>query len=1365
MNHVLNLRFKLIALVTLVLGMCTLLPLANNIRLTEDLRRAASEIRRAELAPLLSATLAIPVFEGDVATLNDELTDLVTANGIVQISVEDTRGRILSAAGDLASHTADGPSPAGRTVTLTTPISLSGEPIGTASVLLSTKALDMARDAIVIDSFLISLSVAVASILVLAAFGYRLARRLAELEGAAVAVAGGDLSVRAPSGGRDEIAKVADAFNAMLARLKATQDKLKFEKTQLDMAIQSADAGVYDMPASDGRVYRSQRLLEIIGLPHLPSTRQAWQDRIHPDDVDTVLKTVEATQTGRQPPYRMEYRILHRDGEYRWLRERGKLFHSAAGKANRLVGMALDITEQKGTEATLRKTRGQLDALINSLPHAVYMKDTRGHYLLANPTHAAHLGAHKAGIPDTTERCFFSPETAQRLEEQDAQVISERRTVRAEVEVEFPDNRTRHLDITKFPVLDADGEVTAVGGMNVDVTERYRAKKALANSERRFQALADNLPYPLFMKNTAGEYILASAAFCRASACVSGGILGKTASDIFPPEIAAEFEAADRKVIAKRRLQRDEIAITSRDGKVRHLDITRFPVNDGSGHLIGLAGIAVDLTEQRHAEKAKQQAEESVTTLIENLPFPVFMKDLEGRFKYAGPLLPKRIGVGLDDIIGKTVHDFIPKDYADWYAETDRQVIESRQPLTFETQTDLGPGPTRTVEVTKYPVMDAQGTLIGIAGLSVDTTERRRIERELEENRGRLQSLIDNLPHPIYMKDRDGRFVLMSPAYARELEMDADEACGKTVFDFFEKEAAEAATALDNKVIETRAPVRSIVEDRLPRLHRGPRTYDVTKFPIFDFDDRLVGLAGMNIDITAQKQAEAAKRESEQRLHALIENLPFAMSMSDLAGRYVVASPVLARKLGCEISDLLGKTAAEVLPAKTASKYTAMEREVQETHRPVTREITSTCTANGERILEVTKFPILDADGNLAGFAGFNHDITDRRRAEARLAEAQRMEMVGQLAGGIAHDFNNLLALIRGNLEILTERIEPEPTVEKRLNAAVHAVQRGADLTERLLAVGRRQRLQATTVDVSVLLDQTIEVLSSALGNDIEIQVNYETGLWQVHIDPGGLEDALLNLALNARAAMPTGGELRIRADNKQFSAAEANGELQPGRYVIVSVEDTGSGIPSDVRPHVLEPFFTTKTDGTGLGLSVAYGFLRQSGGTLKIASREEQGTRVSLYLPCEAGRDATEKSVRVTAKPNGRSQLAVVVDDNPEMLELLVKRMRRLGFDTKTATETDTALTLLAQHPEASVLVTDVMLGNGFNGIALARAARGKYADLPVIFISGQATRSDFNPDGRTGFIRKPFGMKELDEQLSCVVPHFSATTSAQNV
>ena len=420
---------------------------------------------------------------------------------------------------------------------------------------------------------------------------------------------------------------------------------------------------------------------------------------------------------------------------------------------------------------------------------------------------------------------------------------------------------------------------------------------------------------------------------------------------------------------------------------------------------------------------------------------------------------------------------------------------------------------------------------------------------------------------------------------------------------------------------------------------------------------------------------------------------------------------------------------------------------------------------NGEEwVMHAWGQAVVNAAGELQSMMGVAQDVTERvaaeemqRRLEAELRQAQKMQAVGQLTGGVAHDFNNLLTVILGNLDEIRDQLDEAPDTHELIVQVQLAATQAAELTQRLTAFSRQQPLQPRAVDVGRLIASLESLLRRTLGVDVAIEVRLGEQLWACEVDPTQLENALLNLAVNARDAMPDGGRLSISTANVPRDRAPGAGQagVGLGDCVLVQVRDDGVGMPESVLSRAFDPFFTTKGPGlgTGLGLSMVYGFVKQSGGHVQLSSELGAGTTVSIYLP----RSVQQANPTLPAQPlsveaRGRGQRILVVEDDPRVRPLTVRMLERLGYGVYVAEDGPMALQILQTHADIALLFTDIVLPKGMNGVELARAARALCPELPVLYTSGytdNAVIHDGRLDPDVQLLEKPFTRAALARRM----------------
>jgi PAS domain S-box-containing protein len=602
----------------------------------------------------------------------------------------------------------------------------------------------------------------------------------------------------------------------------------------------------------------------------------------------------------------------------------------------------------------------------------------------------------------------------------------------------------------------------------------------------------------------------------------------------------------------------------------------------------------------------------------------------------------------------------------------------------------------------------------------------------------------------------DGIITGWNPAAERLFAYTAQEAIGSST-DIIVPEPlrGEAQGILDKIRTGERIEYRETVG-----VDKNSRWIDVSLgiAPIRSQSGAIIGAAKVVRDITAQKIAQAELLESQQMARDVIENSLDAFIQTDAAGNILEWNPQAEAILGWSRQETLGKHLASLILPEALQPHRRMVREQmlrnEESAAAGDRFEIDAIRKDGHVVkIEVSLKMLRRGSGNV--FNSFIRDLTQRVAAEEQLRQAQKMEAVGQLTGGIAHDFNNVLTVITGTIEILAEEVAAKPNLAAITRLISEAADRGAELTGHLLAFARKQPLQPRETDINRLIVESSRLLRPALGGHVEIESRLADSVCEALVDPGQLSSALLNLAINARDAMPDGGKLTLETKNVTFDAdyAAAN-DVQAGDYVMIAVSDTGSGIPESIRERVFDPFFSTKETGkgTGLGLSMVYGFVKQSGGHIKVYSEEGYGTTFRLYLPQADARPGLVAAEPSTSEIEGGNETILVVEDDPLVRAYVNTQLQSLGYKTLSAANGAEALAIADGGAAFDLLFTDVIMPGGMNGRQLAAEMMKRHPALKVLFTSGY-TENAIIHHGRldTGvlLLAKPYRKLDLARML----------------
>ncbi len=620
--------------------------------------------------------------------------------------------------------------------------------------------------------------------------------------------------------------------------------------------------------------------------------------------------------------------------------------------------------------------------------------------------------------------------------------------------------------------------------------------------------------------------------------------------------------------------------------------------------------------------------------------------------------------------------------------------------------------------------------------------------RELQRNLSLLRGITEGTTDAVFVKDLQGRYLMMNTAGARFLGRSVAEVIGKDDTELFDPADAREIMERDRKVLEaggTQTYEEAATSDGVARIYLS------TKGPFRDANGEIAGLLGICRDITDRKRAEEEIRQSQQKLRMHFEHTPLAVVEWDVEFRVAAWNPSAERIFGYSREEAMGKHASFIVPPQVREHVDRVLNDLL-SHKVGASSTNDNVTKDGRIIsCEWYNTPLVDEFGRVLGAASLAQDVTERVALEERLRQSQKMEAIGRLAGGVAHDFNNLITVILGYSQVLSEGLPPGRLADSTAQIK-SAADRAAGITRQLLAFSRKQVVSPRMINLNDIMLNLDSLLRRLIGEDVEVLAAPAGDLGTVKADPGQIEQILMNLALNARDAMPNGGKLTLETSNVQLDHAYAREHqpVEPGRYVMLAVSDTGVGMAPEIQARIFEPFYTTKEvgKGTGLGLSTVYGIVKHMGGHIWVYSEPGQGTTFKIYFP-RLNQPAEELWSEKSRKEVRRgTETILLVEDDPQLRQLTSSVLVHCGYKVLTAGGGEEGLALCkANHSDIDLLVTDVVMP-GMNGRQLAEQVARVAPQAKVLYISGYTGNAIAHYgvlDAGVWFLPKPFSLSAL--------------------
>lgn len=888
-----------------------------------------------------------------------------------------------------------------------------------------------------------------------------------------------------------------------------------------------------------------------------------------------------------------------------------------------------------------------------------------------------------------------------------------------------------------------------------DVTRRRQSAEFLQTSEARFRSLLEALPAIVYEVEAQFPYKpfyvspqIESLGFSLEEWHGHDNLWLK----LIHPDDRERVERATTDAMRRREKNEYEYRIITRNGEERWIHDQGQFIFDENNDPVCWQGVMLDITARKQAESSLRDSEERYRIVAETATDAIVTVDDDNSILYVNSAAEKVFGYTVPEMIGKNLEmlmpDYSPRVHRD--AATLSNQHSAAQPI-LQLPGLHKSGREISVEISLGEFKNQHGH--SFTGVIRDVSERQRVEKALQTSEAEMRALFAAMRDVILVADRDGRYLKVAPTNPSLLYKPPVEIVGKTIEELFPPERARLFMETVRRALELQAPVN--IEYPL-NIDGTDVWFSGTASPMEE--NSVIWVAR---DITERKQAEEALRASEKRYRQMFEkNLSVQLLIDPFSGEIVDANPAACDFYGYQREQLRVMNIKQINTLDSTSVAAEMQLAVMERHN---RFVFRHQLASGDlRDVEVFSSP-MEMDGRQLLYS-IVYDITEHLRAqtalgesEEKLRQSQKLEAVGQLAGGIAHDFNNLLTAILGYSDLLLRQHPPDDPSHKKIVGINKAGERASGLTRQLLAFSRKQVLQPKVFCLNETVESIEEMLQHIIGEQIELVCALRTDCGLIKADPIEIERVLLNLAVNARDAMPDGGRLLIETNQVELSEdlAGSYGEVRAGLHVLLSITDFGVGISPEIKPRIFEPFFTTKElgHGTGLGLSTVYGIIKQSGGSIMVESEMGCGTTFKIYLPSVDDAPETLKSeFPKIQKSFSRKETILLVEDEEMVRAMTREILETNGYRVVEASRGEEALAFAEQFAETiDLLVTDVVMPR-MNGRELSEKLLVQRPEIKVLFISGY-THDTFKDQvmlsDKIEFLQKPFKPEVLASKV----------------
>ncbi|MBN1691415.1 MAG: PAS domain S-box protein [Dehalococcoidia bacterium] len=1161
------------------------------------------------------------------------------------------------------------------------------------------------------------------------------------------------------------------------------QENLRQSEEQYRLLAENADDCIWTMDKTLKQTYISPGIRKIRGIDPAEAMNETIKEQHTPESYQSVRlefkQLLEEIEQGTARTHTVTAEQYHRDGTTVWVESTVRPYYDGAGSLAGFIGVSRDVTERLKAEKSIQQASRRLEDIIGFLPDATMAIDKDGTVILWNRAMEKMTGIPAAEMIGKGNYAYSVPfygdkrpflmdliwEDSEELRLKYPYIMKDGDSFFSEVFCpSLYGGKGAWVLAKASPLHDREGNIIGTIESIRDINEEKLAEQNLQQSEEQYRLLAENTEDVIWTVDRDFIYTYVSPAIFKLRGFKPEEIVGQSMTSTLTPEAQAMIEQErerNRDFIGKGIdvTMRYELHTFRKDGSTLWTEAVVKTLYDGDRRHIGFIGTSRDITERKAAEAALRESETKYSDLLENAGEGILVAQ-DGLIKFVNKQMTEMVKYSSAEVTNTPFINYIHPDDAQLVLDTHLARMRGESVTTaYSFRVVTSEGQVRWIELHATPIT-WEGRTASLNFLQ-DITERRQAEQALIESEKRYRLLAENTDDVIWTMDRDLNLTYVSPSIYRLRGLAPDEAVQEKLEDSLAPQSMQRIRNLFDKNLSAMDAGKSQsirLEIEQSRKDGTPIWVELDVKSLHDKTGKLTGFQGSARDITQRKLAEKALIESEEKFRNIFQQSSDAIFISDRDGNLIDINESLCALTGYSREELLQMTDQNL--EQDRSWLLSVTADVEDSLRNYEYTIKR---KDGKTVNVIINTSVRrDSAGNIIGHQGIMHDVTERKRWEEEIQKTSRLESIGTLAGGIAHDFNNILGAVIGNISLAKTELSAGHSAHDLLKDAEKAVMRARELTGQLLTFARG----GAPVKKIIPLGNTIKDTANfaVRGTSTVCRFNIAADLLSVDADEGQISQVIHNLVLNARQAMPSGGDIEIAAENISLDNEQHLGRtlpLPPGKYVRITVKDYGTGIQPEHIGRIFDPYFTTKQSGSGLGLATCYSIIKNHGGHISVYSHPGKGSTFYIYLPAAAERvpdDREKEGQREEARMSGR---ILVMDDEAALRTTIASMLKRLGCEhVVTAASGEEALdiyrdALQAQEP-FDLVILDLTVPGGMGGKETMEKLCEMDPSVTAVVSSGyanEAIMSEYTSYGFKGVIVKPYTFDELRSILQQIL------------